>query len=45
VGRSTSGKRPWLLPTLLVVLAVALVVTGFWAYQVWLDVTELPTAR
>ncbi len=37
-------KRPWVMPALLVVLTLALVATGFWAYQVWVDFTSLPTA-
>jgi len=39
-----SGKHPWLIPVLLVVLVVSLLVTGFYAYQVWVDFTRLPTA-
>jgi hypothetical protein len=39
----TRRKRPWLLPTLAVLLALALVATGIWAYQVWVELTSLPT--
>lgn len=37
-------SNPWLIPVLLAALVVGLVVTGFYAYQVWLDLTRLPTS-
>ena len=43
-GGPPRGRRPWLIPALLAVLVVALLVTGFYAYQVWLDLTRLPTS-
>ena len=42
--RRSRPKHPWVIPTLLVVLTLALVLVGFWAYQVWLDFTALSTA-